>query len=64
MLYALKQNGDFNIILLFKRGMINKKVNCFTLIEIIIVAAILGIIAGITMPKWMGYKNLAEERIC
>ena len=42
----------------------DKKSNGFTLIELIMVIAILGIIAGIAVPRLIGYKSMAEESVC
>lgn len=42
----------------------NKRTSGFTLIEVVVVIAILGIVAGIAAPRWIGYKRLAEERVC
>lgn len=42
----------------------NKKSDGFTLVELIIVIAILGIIAAIAVPRLTGYKSVAEERVC
>ena len=36
----------------------------FTLIELIIVIAILGIIAVIAVPRLVGYSDLASQRVC
>ena len=42
----------------------DKKYNGFTLVEVIVVIAILGIIAAIAIPKLTGFKSMAEERVC
>lgn len=42
----------------------DKKSSGFTLIELIIVMAILGIIAAIAVPRLTGFKGMAEERVC
>ncbi|WZL73669.1 prepilin-type N-terminal cleavage/methylation domain-containing protein [Clostridiaceae bacterium 35-E11] len=42
----------------------NKKSDGFTLVELIIVIAILGIIAAIAVPRFTGFKSMAEERVC
>jgi len=42
----------------------NKKSKGFTLIELIIVIAILGIITAIAVPRLVGYRSLAVERVC
>lgn len=42
----------------------DKKSNGFTLVELIVVIAILGIIAGIAVPRLFGFKGMAEERVC
>ena len=42
----------------------NRKHDGFTLLELIAVIAILGIIAALAVPKLIGYKRLAEERVC
>lgn len=36
----------------------------FTLIEVIVVIAVLGILAGIAVPRLVGYTALAAERVC
>ncbi|QNO13388.1 prepilin-type N-terminal cleavage/methylation domain-containing protein [Alkalicella caledoniensis] len=36
----------------------------FTLVELLIVIAILAIIVAIAIPRLTGYKRLAEERFC
>ena len=41
-----------------------KEAKGFTLIELIIVIAILGIIAAIAIPQLSGFKNITEERVC
>ena len=42
----------------------DKKSNGFTLVELIVVIAILEIIAAIAVPRLTGFKSMAEERIC
>jgi prepilin-type N-terminal cleavage/methylation domain-containing protein len=36
----------------------------FTMIEVIVVIAVLGILAGIAVPRFVGYRALAVERVC
>ena len=36
----------------------------FTLIELIVMIASLGIIAAIAVPRLTGFKSMAEERVC
>jgi len=43
---------------------LNKKSDGFTLVELIIVIAILGIIAAIAVPRIAGFKSMAEESVC
>ncbi|MEN1760738.1 prepilin-type N-terminal cleavage/methylation domain-containing protein [Anoxynatronum sibiricum] len=42
----------------------DKKSDGFTLVELIIVIAILGIIAAIAIPKLAGFKSKAKESVC
>lgn len=42
----------------------DEKSNGFTLVEVIVVIAILGIIAAIAVPRLTGFKSIAEERVC
>lgn len=36
----------------------------FTLVEVIVVVAILGILATIAIPRLAGFSSIAEERVC
>lgn len=40
------------------------KNNGFTLIELVVVIAILGILAGISIPRLSGFRDKAEEVVC
>ncbi|MBM7560905.1 type II secretion system protein [Fusibacter tunisiensis] len=42
----------------------DKKSGGFTLIELIVVIAILGILAVIAAPRLTGFRVVAEERVC
>lgn len=41
-----------------------KKSDGFTLVELIVVIAMLGIIAVIAVPRVTGIKSMAEEKVC
>lgn len=45
-------------------NIMHKKSGGFTLVEMIVVIAILGIIAAIAVPRLFGFKSMAEERVC
>ena len=42
----------------------DKKSSGFTLVELIVVIAILGIIAVVTVPRLAGFRSKAEESVC
>jgi type IV pilus assembly protein PilA len=42
----------------------NKKSDGFTLVELIVVIAILGIIAAVAIPRLAGFRSKAEESAC
>lgn len=41
-----------------------KKYEGFTLVEVVVVIAILGIIAALTVPRLTVFKSMAGERVC
>lgn len=42
----------------------DKKSDGFTLVELVIVIAILGIIAAVAVPRLAGFISMAEEKVC
>ncbi len=42
----------------------NKKSDGFTLIELIVVIAILGILVAIAVPRLVGFTSMTKEKVC
>ena len=55
-----------NLLVLVAGGMktMDKKSDGFTLVEVVVVIAILGIIAAIAVPRFTRYKAMAEREVC
>lgn len=51
-------------ILRIKEMKIEKVISGFTLIEVIVVIAILGMLAGIAAPRFSGYVQHAKQAVC
>lgn len=47
-----------------KKNKMDKKSNGFTLVEVVVVMAILGVLATLSVPRLAGFRNFAEERVC
>ena len=46
------------------KDFVKKRNSGFTLIELVVVIAVLGIIAAIAAPRYVGYSEIAEKEVC
>lgn len=52
------------MLLIIKNNMWKKNTKGFTLIELIVVMAIIAILASIAVPTYFGYIKKAKEKVC